>query len=155
MSMSKIIQINDDIVTVGMDNGSITEVRMCDLNFTPNVNDEVEVFQNETKTIVSKKETPKQQDIPGGININVNNSNTVGGQPVTVPSGKKAVNKVVYCILTFFLGGIGVHKFYSGKIGLGILYLVFCWTYIPAIAAIIEFIIALCKKADDNGMIIV
>lgn len=153
--MSKIIQINDDIVTVGMDNGSITEVRMCDLNFTPNVNDEVEVFQNETKTIVSKKETPKQQDIPGGININVNNSNTVGGQPVTVPSGKKAVNKVVYCILTFFLGGIGVHKFYSGKIGLGILYLVFCWTYIPAIAAIIEFIIALCKKADDNGMIIV
>lgn len=153
--MSKIIQISNDIVTVGMDNGSITEVRMCDLNFIPKVNDEVEVFQNETKTIVSKKETPKQQDIPGGININVNNSNTVGSQQVVVPSGKKAVNKVAYCLLSFFLGGLGVHKFYSGKIGLGILYLVFCWTYIPAIVAIIEFIIALCKKADDNGMIIV
>lgn len=153
--MAKIIQINNDIVTVGMDNGSLTEVRMCDLNFTPNVNDEVEIFQNEAKTIVSKKEAPKQNEIPGGININVNNSNTVGSQPVTTTNGKKAVNKVVYCLLAFFLGGIGVHKFYSGKIGLGILYLVFCWTYIPLIASLIEFIMALCKKADDNGMIIV
>ena len=47
--MAKIIQINGDIVTVGMDSGSLTEVRMCDLNFTPNVNDEVDIFQNESK----------------------------------------------------------------------------------------------------------
>jgi len=46
-------------------------------------------------------------------------------------------------ILAFLLGGIGVHKFYQGKIGIGLIYLLFCWTFIPAIAAMIEFIIYL------------
>lgn len=42
-------------------------------------------------------------------------------------------------LLCFFLGSIGIHKFYLGKKNDGILYLVFCWTYIPAIIAIFEF----------------
>lgn len=37
-----------------------------------------------------------------------------------------------------FLGGIGAHKFYMGQTGLGILYLLFVWTYIPSIIAFIE-----------------
>jgi len=41
-------------------------------------------------------------------------------------------------LLALFLGGLGIHKFYMGKIGLGVLYLIFCWTYIPAIIAFIE-----------------
>jgi len=46
-------------------------------------------------------------------------------------------------LLALFLGGLGIHKFYMGQIGLGILYLIFCWTYIPAIIAFIEaFMIA-------------
>ena len=32
-------------------------------------------------------------------------------------------NKWVTAALCFFLGGLGVHKFYEGKIGMGILYL--------------------------------
>jgi TM2 domain-containing membrane protein YozV len=39
------------------------------------------------------------------------------------------------------VGGIGVHKFYLGRIGQGILYLVFCWTFIPSIIAFVEAII--------------
>jgi len=50
---------------------------------------------------------------------------------------------MVAALLAFFLGGFGAHKFYLGKIGLGILYLVFFWTFIPAIIAFIEFIIYL------------
>jgi len=57
------------------------------------------------------------------------------------PAGSK--NKVVAALLAFFLGGLGVHKFYLGQIGMGVLYLVFCWTFIPAIAAFVEFIIYL------------
>ena len=72
-----------------------------------------------------------------------------------IANNTKAVNKVVYCILAFFLGGIGVHKFYAGKISSGILYLIFCWTFIPACIAFIEFIIAICKKADAAGNILV
>ena len=41
-------------------------------------------------------------------------------------------------LLTLFLGGIGAHHFYLGKVGLGVLYLVFCWTLLPAIVGFIE-----------------
>ena len=40
--------------------------------------------------------------------------------------------------LALFLGGLGAHKFYLGQIGLGVLYIVFCWTFIPSIVALIE-----------------
>ena len=51
------------------------------------------------------------------------------------------VNKGVLLLLTFFLGGIGAHKFYLGKPVQGILYLLFCWTFIPSFIAFIEFLI--------------
>ena len=43
---------------------------------------------------------------------------------------------------------IGAHKFYMGKIGMGILYLLFCWTAIPGILGIIEGIIYLCESDE-------
>ena len=47
-------------------------------------------------------------------------------------------SKVSAALLAFFLGGVGAHKFYLGSVGMGILYLVFFWTGIPAIVALIE-----------------
>ena len=58
-------------------------------------------------------------------------------------------NKMVAGLLGIFLGGLGIHKFYMGKIGMGTLYLVFCWTYIPAIVGFVEGIIYLCSN-DEN-----
>lgn len=58
-------------------------------------------------------------------------------------------NKLVAGILAILLGDLGVHKFYLGKIGMGILYLLFCWTGIPAIAGLIEGIIYLCSSDED------
>ncbi|MBU7217831.1 TM2 domain-containing protein [Staphylococcus gallinarum] len=64
------------------------------------------------------------------------------------------VNKVIYVILCFFLGWIGVHKFYSNQLLQGMLHLVFFWTGIPYIIAIISGIITIFfKKADDDGLI--
>ena len=57
-------------------------------------------------------------------------------------------SKVVAGILAILLGDLGIHKFYLGKIGMGILYLLFCWTGIPAIAGLIEGIMYL--VADDE-----
>ena len=151
--MAKIIGVSGDVITIGTDDGSISEVRPCDLNFVPQIGDDVDIYQNESRTVVCKKESAVPNQIPnGGININLQQNVQ---QPVSVPSNKKAVNKVVYCLLAIFLGGIGIHKFYSGKIGMGIIYILFCWTWIPLIVSVIEFIIALCKKADANGNILV
>jgi TM2 domain-containing membrane protein YozV len=153
--MAKIIKIDNDIISIGTNDGGIKEVRRSDLNFEPQLGDEVEVFESENTIVVTKQEEKQENLNQGGININLSNTQNIGSEPVYATNNTKAVNKVTYCLLALFLGGIGVHKFYAGKIGLGFLYLIFCWTYVPVIIAFIEFIIALCKPADSNGKILV
>ena len=58
-------------------------------------------------------------------------------------------SRVAAGILALFIGGIGVHKFYCGQIGLGVIYLIFCWTFIPSIIAFIEVIIYLTSPNDE------
>jgi TM2 domain-containing membrane protein YozV len=52
-------------------------------------------------------------------------------------------NRITAALLAFFLGGFGIHRFYLGQGGLGILHLIFCWTFIPAIISLIDAIIFL------------
>ena len=54
-----------------------------------------------------------------------------------------ARNRTSAALFAFFLGGLGAHRFYLGQGGLGVLYLLFCWTFIPAIAGFIEGIVFL------------
>lgn len=68
-------------------------------------------------------------------------------------SKERKVNKVVYAILTLLLGTIGINKFYAGKIKAGILNIIFCWTLVPTILSIVEFITVLTEKADKDGKI--
>ena len=79
-------------------------------------------------------------------------SNTPGAY---APSGPPK-SRVTAGILAILLGGFGVHKFYLGKAGLGILYLLLCWTVIVPIIALIEGIIYLTQDdatfAAKNGV---
>ena len=52
-------------------------------------------------------------------------------------------SKTVAIVLALFLGGIGIHKFYLGQAGQGILYLLLCWTFIPIVLSVIDIIIYL------------
>jgi len=61
-------------------------------------------------------------------------------------------NKLTAGLLGILLGGIGVHKFYMGKVGLGIVYIIFCWTGIPAIIGLIEGILYLVASDHDFQM---
>ena len=71
--------------------------------------------------------------------------------PMYNPAGfpVKYKSKTTAGLLAIFLGGLGIHKFYLGKNGKGILYLVFCWTYIPALIGLVEGIIYL-TSSDEN-----
>jgi len=57
--------------------------------------------------------------------------------------------KITAGILALLVGGLGVHHFYLKRIGRGILYLLFFWTCIPAIAGLIEGIIYLTMSDED------
>ncbi|RRO11539.1 NINE protein [Flavobacteriaceae bacterium 14752] len=52
-------------------------------------------------------------------------------------------DKTTAALLAFFLGGIGVHRFYLNQIGLGFLYLLLSWTFVPLIISFIDFIVFL------------
>ena len=58
-------------------------------------------------------------------------------------------NKVTAGLFALLLGGLGIHKFYLGQVGSGIVYLLFCWTLIPGIIAFIEGIILLTMTEAD------
>jgi TM2 domain-containing membrane protein YozV len=66
----------------------------------------------------------------------------MGGMTPTA-SGKSRMAAALFALL---LGGLGVHKFYLGQTGMGVLYLLFCWTFIPAIIGFIEGIVLLTQS---------
>lgn len=58
-------------------------------------------------------------------------------------------DKVAAGVLGILLGGLGIHKFYLGQPGMGILYILFCWTSIPSIIGLIEGILYLTSSNED------
>lgn len=47
-------------------------------------------------------------------------------------------SRSIAIMLAVLLGGLGIHKFYTNKPGWGILYIIFCWTFVPMILGLIE-----------------
>lgn len=61
-------------------------------------------------------------------------------------------SKTTAALLALFLGGFGFHKFYLGRGGQGFLYLLFCWTFIPAGIAFLEFFLLLLMNDHDFNL---
>ena len=57
-------------------------------------------------------------------------------------------SKNVAGLLALFFGSFGVHLFYLGRPLAGILYALFCWTFIPTILAFIQAIIYFSYNTD-------
>lgn len=79
-----------------------------------------------------------QRQIMRNLNENWGTSRTQSSSSSSLTSSGK--NKWVAVLLAFFLGGFGAHKFYLGKTGWGVVYLLFFWTWIPGIVAFIEML---------------
>lgn len=82
-----------------------------------------------------KNDSTNPSIVINNANNNVN-TNIVGG------TGRQK-NKWVALLLCFFLGYLGAHKFYEGKAGLGVLYLLTVGLF--GIGVFIDFIVLLFK----------
>lgn len=69
------------------------------------------------------------------------------------PSKKTVVNRKKYIKLACFLGIFGAHRFYSKHYKSAIVYLLLCWCGISFAHTIIDLIIVLPMKPDENGNI--
>jgi len=101
------------------------------------------------------------RDVPTGADVDFEVTDNVATN-IYVTAGSRVAsssdkNKIVAALLAFFLGTLGIHKFYLGKTTAGIIMLV-CGTVgwllilpglIMAVIAFIEFIIYLIKSDED------
>lgn len=62
---------------------------------------------------------------------------------------KSNKSKGIAALLAFIFGGIGIHKFYLGQVGWGLMYILFSWSCIPMIAGFIEGFIYLTMSKKD------
>ena len=64
-----------------------------------------------------------------------------------MPGTTKGKSKIAAALLAFFLGGFGIHKFYLGQPIWGIIYLLLCWTFLPALIAVVDSLLSSCSTA--------
>ncbi len=84
----------------------------------------------------------------GGAAANAQQGAAQGNTPTRIANRTKGVA----ILLAFFLGFIGVHRFYTGRTISGIFYLLFCWTWIPALLGFVECIRYLCMSEREFDM---
>ena len=148
MKSGKIIRIENDLIIIRIiSDNSIIEIHRSNFTFVPNVGDSIEIFKNDDETIVTKmdqeSETSNMNEHDDGINIDSN--------------GNIYINcHFAHLLFVFYYIGFTKSVFsYCRKKEIGLLYLALFWTGIPWAISIIDFIIALTKKADSNGNILI
>ncbi len=65
---------------------------------------------------------------------------------MTVVHYKMLKSRSLAIMLSLLLGGLGIHKFYLNQPLWGVIYLAFCWTFIPIALGVIEAIWLLCMN---------
>lgn len=89
---------------------------------------------------------PGYPQMPQPVNVVVQNN------MLPMPMGPTGMmrlhnrNKTVAVLLALLVGTFGIHKFYLGQIGAGVVYLLFFWTGIPSLVAFIEGLVYLTKS---------
>ncbi len=69
--------------------------------------------------------------------------------PVTRVRQGPPASKGILLLLTLFLGWMGAHHFYLGRYARGTLYLLFFWTWLPGLFALMEFLMFLFTSSSS------
>jgi TM2 domain-containing membrane protein YozV len=69
--------------------------------------------------------------------------------PAAVPYVRR-VNKILYILMAFFFGAIGVHRFLRGQVGWGVIMILASWLTFY-IWPLVDFIISLVKLGEYPG----
>ncbi len=59
---------------------------------------------------------------------------------VLPPEARRRKSRIAAAVIAFLFGGVGAHRFYLGQSGLGTVYLLFCWTLVPGVVSLVDFI---------------
>lgn len=68
--------------------------------------------------------------------------------------GQHRFKKKIYLWLMLFLGWAGGHRYYQGRWKLGLIYTLFCWTGVPLVLCVTDFMEAFPVKEDEEGYIV-
>lgn len=63
MFTGKIIKLDDDLIYVGMGDGSFKEFQRVIIDFVPNIGDMVEIYENDDKTIILRTEVVDENSL--------------------------------------------------------------------------------------------
>ena len=91
------------------------------------------------------KHNPKPNHIPRG-------AAHPSGAPVVTNRAKVPVNRKAY-LRWCLLGVFGAQRFYAKQWKMGLLYLVTCWSGFSIAMTMIDAMIAVPMKSDENGII--
>lgn len=122
---------------------NIYKCMYCKTTFTPKSNSEPQPTMPANNPVYSQPAPPPQ-------NFSGEPANARQPYQRTNPQPYRSVkSKTTAGLLAIFLGSIGIHHFYLRRTGLGILYILFCWTWITCFISFIEGIVYLCMSDKE------
>lgn len=179
--MGKVIKITEEFILVAEEDKSIAKIPVSAFEFTPTLNQKVEVYQLDDEYIIneivepitikpSKTTLDDLAELKDKLNINIINenkpqnfnsnysSNVQDTQNVQTAgyghyARKGGVSKWLFIMVSIFLGGFGGSYFMLGRPWMGIVCLLFSWTYIPVIIGLVYAVMAVFKRPDYYGQI--
>lgn len=161
--MAKIISFSEETVQIGTLKGELLEIPRSNCLFAdPVIGEKVEVFGFGEHLMVKRPPALKGtfSGIPAAPQVTEQKygyeaDNLPPASSVWRNPNPKRVSKVAYVVLALLLGSVGAHKFYSGHISAALVYLIFFWTGVPAILALIDAVMGIVAPADKEGRILV